>query len=139
MKPKPVALVIAFVFFSLQVQAQNSSTDEPVILSDTLGYDFGPYIVRVTNQVRANWFALIPEIARKGEKGRVVLTFTITRSGAVRDTRVRSSSGNEALDRAAVGAISLSNPFAALPSDFKGQQVDLQFAFVYNEKSQEKK
>jgi len=32
---------------------------------------------QVVNRVRVNWYSLIPEIARLGKKGRVVILFTI--------------------------------------------------------------
>jgi TonB family protein len=92
----------------------------------------------VITRVRQNWYTLIPESARKGEKGRVYVTFTIIRTGKVQDLRILASSRNAVLDRAAYGAISSSDPFAALPSDFKGERLVLQFKFSYNEKSQEK-
>jgi TonB family protein len=136
MKTKLIALAIALVVMSLQVHAQDSSTDVPLILSDTYGYDFGSYMTGVTTRVRLNWYALMPEIALKGEKGRVVLTFTIVRDGKVQDPRVRLSSGNDVLDRAAFAAITSSSPFPPLPGDFRGEQLVLQLAFMYNLKSQ---
>jgi len=47
----------------------NFSTEAPTILSDTRGVDFGPYLARVVYIVRRNWYAVIPESARLGEKG----------------------------------------------------------------------
>jgi TonB family protein len=90
----------------------------------------------VITRVRYNWYSLMPEIARKGEKGRVVVTFTIVRDGKVQDLQVRLSSGNNALDRAASGAIVASSPFPALATDFKGEQLVLEIPFLYNIKSQ---
>src|SRR5262249_26805563 len=110
----------------------NFSTEEPTILSDTRGYDFGPYMNQVVNRVRYNWYSLIPEIARLGRKGRVVITFRITKNGSVQDVNLRANSGTDALDRAAMGAITESNPFAKLPSGFDGDQLVLQFTFLYN-------
>jgi len=43
-----------------------------------------------------------------------------------------SQSGTEALDRAAVAGISASNPFPPLPTEFKGNEIRLQFNFAYN-------
>ena len=34
------------------------------VLSDTQGVDFGPYLSRVLDAVRRNWYNLIPEEAR---------------------------------------------------------------------------
>jgi TonB family protein len=110
----------------------NFSTEEPTILSDTRGYDFGPYMNQVVNRVRYNWYSMIPEIARLGKKGRVVITFTITNNGNVQDVQLRANSGTEPLDRAALGAITASNPFAKLPAGFDGDHLVLQFTFLYN-------
>jgi TonB family protein len=108
------------------------STEEPRILSDTRGYDFGPYMNQVVNRVRYNWYTLIPEIARLGKRGKVVLIFTITKSGTIANLRLAANSGTQALDNAAVGSIQLSNPFAQLPANFDGDHLDLQFTFLYN-------
>lgn len=111
----------------------NFSTEEPTILSDTRGYDFGPYMNQVVNRVRINWYSLIPEIARIGQKkGRVVIIFTIVENGTIQDIRLVANSGTEPLDRAALGAITASNPFAKLPSNFDGNHIVLQFTFLYN-------
>src|SRR5204863_9166689 len=110
----------------------NFSTEEPTILSDTRGYDFGPYMNQVVNRVRVNWYTLIPEIARLGKKGRVVIIFTITKTGIIDDVRLVANSGTEPLDRAAMGSITASNPFAKLPAGFDGDRLVLQFTFLYN-------
>src|SRR5436309_8167628 len=110
----------------------NFSTEDPTILSDTRGYDFGPYMNQVVNRVRVNWYTLIPEIARLGRKGRVVIIFTITKNGTIDDIRLVANSGTEPLDRAAMGSITASNPFARLPSGFDGDRLVLQFTFLYN-------
>jgi len=110
----------------------NFSTEEPTILSDTRGYDFGPYMNQVINRVRVNWYTLIPEIARLGRKGRVVIIFTIIKNGSIDDLRLVANSGTEPLDRAAEGSITASNPFARLPSGFDGDRLVLQFTFLYN-------
>src|SRR5205085_1425650 len=110
----------------------NFSTEEPTILSDTKGYDFGPYMNQVVNRVRINWYTLIPEVARLGKKGRVIIIFTITKNGTIDDIRLVANSGTEPLDRAAMGSITASNPFARLPAGFDGDRLVLQFTFLYN-------
>ena len=110
----------------------NFSTEEPTILSDTKGYDFGPYMNQVINRVRYNWYSLIPEIARYGKKGRVVIIFTITQNGTIDNPHIVANSGTEPMDRAAFGSITASNPFAKLPAGFDGDHLILQFTFLYN-------
>ena len=102
------------------------------LLSDPLGVDFKPYLARILALVRRNWFAVIPESAHMGNRGVVQLQFIVDRSGQVPKLVIATPSGSESLDRAAVAGISASVPFPPLPSEYKGQQIRLQFAFKYN-------
>ena len=101
------------------------------ILSDTQGVDFGPYLQRILQDVRENWYHLIPESAEM-KKGKLAIEFAITKDGKVADMRLIASSGDVALDRPAWGSITASNPFPPLPSDFTGPFLALRFRFYYN-------
>jgi TonB family protein len=106
------------------------------VLSDTMGVDFGPYLQRVLHDVKINWYELIPESARPPimKKGKVAIEFAIMKDGSVRGMRLENggSSGDPALDRAAWGGITASNPFPPLPPEFGGQYLALRFHFFYN-------
>ncbi|HET7841730.1 MAG TPA: TonB family protein [Terriglobia bacterium] len=110
----------------------NFSTQGPIILSDTQGVDFGPYLARVVYNVRKNWYSMIPESARLGQKGRVSLVFEILKDGSVPEIRLVASSGAEPLDTAAIASIRASNPFPPLPQEFTGKHLVLQFNYFYN-------
>jgi len=101
------------------------------ILSDTQGVDFGPYLQRLLQDVRQNWYHLIPESAEM-KKGKLAIEFAITRDGKVADMKLVATSGDVALDRPAWGSITASNPFPPLPSDFTGPYLALRFRFYYN-------
>lgn len=104
------------------------------ILSDTMGVDFGPYLQRVIHAVKLNWYTLIPEVAKPPmlERGKVSIEFAILKDGSVAGLRIIGPSGDIALDRAAYGGITASNPFQPLPAEFKGQYLALRFHFYYN-------
>lgn len=104
------------------------------VLSDTMGVDFGPYLSRVVQNVRGNWYNLIPEVARPPimKKGKVSIEFAILKDGKVAGMKLDSGSGDVALDRAAWGGITASNPFPPLPQEFSGQYLYLRFHFYYN-------
>jgi len=104
------------------------------ILTPTEGVDFSDYMARVLARVRLNWYAVMPESAQLGDRGRVVLEFSIRRNGSVpnEDPQRLMSSGKEPLDRAAVSSIRSSNPFDHLPSAFTGPEIRLRFIFLYN-------
>jgi TonB family protein len=101
------------------------------ILSDTQGVDFGPYLQRILQDVRENWYHLIPESAEM-KKGKLAIEFAITKDGKVADMRLVATSGDTALDRPAWGSITASNPFPPLPGEFTGPYLALRFRFYYN-------
>lgn len=104
------------------------------VLSDTQGVDFGPYLSRVLDAVRRNWYNLIPEEARPPllKKGKLAIEFVILPSGKVAGMKIVAPSGDIPLDRAAWGGITASVPFAPLPNEFHGPYLALRFHFYYN-------
>ena len=104
------------------------------LLSDPMGVDFRPYLLRVLTTVKQHWLAVIPESVRLGRRGKVGLQFSISRDGQVPKLVIESPSGADALDRAAVAGVSASVPFPPLPAEFKGDKIVLQFNFAYNSK-----
>jgi len=126
--PPPVSLE-----GSLGVDSSRLRTGSSLeLLSDPRGVDFRPYLIRILAAVKRNWMAVIPESAKLGRRGRVVIQFIINRDGSVPRLVIASPSGTEALDRAAVAGISATNPFPPLPEEFRGDSIRLQFVFLYN-------
>lgn len=136
MKVKVFLVLSILTLQTFAASAQNSSSlDPPTVFSPTDGYDFSRYIGEVVNKVRQTWFAVMPQAATRGEKGRVVARFAILRDGKVTDLQLIVQSGNEALDLAAKAAINRSSPFPALPSEYKRDRIVLGLPFLYNMKS----
>jgi TonB family protein len=147
---KWVVVVIVIVFTScLFVLAQSaqqnalanvSTTESPLappsveVLSDASGVDLSTYLNTVVRTVRSNWQALIPAKARDPEKkqGKVSIELTILRNGKIVRTAVSSSSGDEVLDRAALGSILASSPLPALPAQLTAANLILRLNFQYN-------
>lgn len=104
------------------------------ILTPTEGVDFSSYMQRLLASVKRNWYAVIPESARLGDKGIVVITFHITKDGTVPmpDPNLERTSGKPPLDIAAMSAIRASSPFEPLPTQFSGPYIELRFIFLYN-------
>lgn len=100
--------------------------------SDPMGVDFRPYLTQILATIRRNWYAVMPESVKLGRRGKVGLLFKIVRSGKVEKVVYAFQSGADSLDRAAIAAISASNPFPPLPAEFKGDNVVLQLNFAYN-------
>lgn len=104
------------------------------ILSDTRGVDFGPYMKRLHLTVEEHWYPLIPEVALPPitKRGRVIIEFSIKKDGTITGLRIVDGSGDSALDRAAYGALTNSNPLPRLPVEFSGDYLQIRAAFYYN-------
>ncbi|MFI5092100.1 MAG: energy transducer TonB [Candidatus Acidiferrum sp.] len=115
-------------------QGQGSFGNGYEILTPTEGVDFSDYMHRMLENVRRNWYAVMPQSALLGDRGRVMLRFRIMANGSVPsdDPSREMSSGKEPLDRAAVSAIRSSNPFEPLPSAFHGPFIEIRIMFLYN-------
>ena len=116
---------------SLSTLASGDQSGNVDILSDTRGVDFGPYLKQILKKVRENWYHLIP-LCAETMKGKLAIEFAITKDGRLADMRLVSTAGETALDRAAWGGITASNPFPALPSEFTGPYLALRLRFAYN-------
>jgi TonB family protein len=103
------------------------------LLSDSKGVDFSSYLKQILARVKRNWLAIIPDsVSRGGRSGRVAIQFSLSRNGQVPKLVIASTSGNDALDRAAVAGISASIPFPPPPATFDGSEIRLQLVFTYN-------
>jgi outer membrane biosynthesis protein TonB len=128
--------------FGLNRGAHGRQMGNLEILSDTQGVDFGPYLQRILQDIKDNWYRAIPESALMGKKGKLSIRFLIAKNGKASFVtldghtyempEVEFSSGDDALDRAAEAGIQASNPFPPLPGQFTGPYLDLRIRFYYN-------
>jgi TonB family protein len=114
------------------------------ILTDTMGVDFGPYLTRVVQVVKANWYNIMPPSVYPPirKQGKLAIEFSILKNGTVSGMTLRTPSGDVALDRAAWGSVTASNPFPPLPREFVSQcgvpvrdekcNLGLRFYYFYN-------
>lgn len=89
--------------------------------------DFGPYMRELQRRIKMNW-----DPPKGNESKRVVLLFKIAKDGRLLTCSVFKSSGLQNADAAALNAVKLAAPFRALPPEFKGSSIDIQFTFDYN-------
>lgn len=104
------------------------------IMTPTDAVDFSGYVRRLLVSLQRNWYPVIPESARRGDKGAVVTQFKILPGGQVPgpDPTLIRTSGKELLDHAAMSAIRASNPFEPLPSDYHRPYFEIRVIFLYN-------
>ncbi len=107
------------------------------VLSDTQGIDFAPYLERMKIEILKHWYEVLPSSVFPPilKKGKLLIQFSIMPDGSVRGMQLVISSGDDALDRAAWGGITGSNPLPPLPEEYikrGGTDLTLRGMFIYN-------
>jgi TonB family protein len=104
----------------------------PAIQFDTMGVDFGRWILRFKAQVERNWFPLIPQAAMS-MSGHAVLTFNVHKNGTITDLTIAKPSRIDGFNYAAYGAMVSSNPTIPLPPEYPADKAFFTVTFFYNE------
>lgn len=98
------------------------------------GGDFGGryswYVDAVQRRVSSNWLQSTIDPALRFAP-RAVVTFDILRNGAIANVQMLQTSGNASVDASVVRAVQGSNPLQALPPDYSGNKVSVQFWFDF--------
>jgi len=104
------------------------------VLSDMQGVDFGPYIRRILEDIKRNWYPLIPEEARPplNKQGETLIRFTILPDGRIAAMNLDGSSQDQSIDKACWGAITGEGQFPPLPASFHGPNLELRIDFFTN-------
>jgi TonB family protein len=108
------------------------------ILTPHEGVDFTEFSADLVRVIKQNWWAKMPSETKqkldRGLKGKVVVGFGIQKDGQLSTVpKAVVSSGDKALDEAAVSAVRASAPFEHLPEAFKGPNIDLRLTLLYNQ------
>jgi len=99
------------------------------------GGDFGSrfswYVEAVQRRVSGNWLqsTVDPSVSAAP---RVVVVFTILRNGTVTNVQVIQSSNNYSVDSSATRAVKDSSPLLALPAEYSGATVNVEFWFDFH-------
>jgi len=89
------------------------------------------YVEAVQRRISGNWLQSTIDPAIRFAP-RVVVQFQIFRGGEARNIQVTQSSGNASVDRSALRAVQDSIPFQALPGDYPGSYVSVEFWFEFH-------
>lgn len=123
-------------FIGSAASVQLAASAEVLLLSDPQGVDFGPYLNKeVLPTLEKAWQKVAPSIAKstagKG-KGKTVIEFAIQKNGSVSDLKVKESFSDATLDAALLDSLKSVAPFHALPAQFKGKSLTLQFDLSFH-------
>ena len=108
--------------------------DDVEILSDTRGVDFRPYLKKILPTILEKYLEFLPEKVRAPTfaSGLTLVRFSINPDGKIGAMHLDASTHDEAIDRAARGAITNQKQFPPLPATFTGPNLELRLNFNVN-------
>ena len=92
-----------------------------------LGSRLGWYAEIVRERIAQKW--LTNGLDPRSQNSPAIVSFTISRDGAIRDVRVLQSSGNPNIDNTASRAVYEASPLPALPPQITDNAISAQFTF----------
>jgi len=102
---------------------------EPIPL-DTRDPRYTDYFDQIRRLIRANW--IYPrEAGERGIGGQLVIEFVIAKDGHLSAIELRRSSGVEILDRFALNAVKLAQPFPRVPDSVARVALPIAGIFTY--------
>jgi TonB family protein len=102
---------------------------DPIPL-DTPEPKYQDYFNKIREKIRANW--IYPrEAGDRGLQGELLLEFHIAKDGRLEHLSLRNSSGAEILDRFAMNAVRLAQPFPPVPDDIAKRVLAINGLFRY--------
>jgi protein TonB len=91
---------------------------------------YGWYVESVKRRISGNWLQnTIDSRVLAAGNAHCVVSFTILRDGTVKNVRITQTSGNSSYDNSGLRAVLGSNPMPALPGDYTGSYVNVDFDF----------
>jgi TonB family protein len=113
------------------------SSSKFVVLTDTKGYNLGPYLDNIFSIVRNEWLAAGDQVVKKPKyrRGTVAAEFIIARSGEIHNLKITEPSGEDDLDKAVTQALEKASPLPELPKGLTSQQLEMRFRFFYDGKN----
>ena len=102
---------------------------EPIPL-DTKDPRYTDYFDKIRRRIRANW--IYPrEAGERGIGGQLLIEFVIAKDGHLAAIELRHSSGTEILDRFALNAVKLAQPFPRVPDSVAKVALPIAGIFTY--------
>jgi len=114
-------------------QSPNSSGAVVELLTPTNGVNFSSYIAKTMATLKKNWMAAMPAAFWAGAKGKTTVEFQIQSDGKIENITLKTSSGTDSLDQAAIQGVRNSSPLDPLPPIFKDPYINLRLSLSYNQ------
>lgn len=110
-----------------QLIAPKSKTNS-VQISD--GVNFQPYMDEVQSRMKKTW-----KPVDTSKSAKIMVLFKVMKNGEISGIKIVNSDAGEANNRSVINALKQVSPLPPLPMAYKGENIDINFTFAINRKS----
>lgn len=114
----------------VEIEPKNDAFDNDTIPLDTKEIKYNSYFDSIKRKISSVW-RYPDEAMSQGIKGSVVLRFSISKEGALLDTKLLRSTDYKVLDNEAVRAVRAAAPFDKFPDNIDKNQLNIIATFSY--------
>jgi len=132
MKSLLTALIIALIPVICAGAAQSplSVADKVVIDKSTRIKSLNDYVLLTRDAIQRKWKTPLELSVPSALKGRIGITYTVTRSGALESLELVRGSGNHEMDNSLLAAIRAAAPFPPFSDDIAARKVMIKANFI---------
>lgn len=129
-KPRRIAVADADAMARENPAGFYDSGGEAVVPLNTKKFEYAPYFLSIKREIEENWYYPASAVM-DGLGGNTLVRFTLLPTGEVESVAVVSSSGEEILDDASIGALKSAQPFNPFPAELKKRRIHVVSNFSY--------
>ncbi len=124
-----VSIAWGIVQYGDKIEEEKIKAPAQSVESDCNFKNTDEFLRYVEQNIQANWH---PAYGSSYKSEKVVVSFFILRSGSISKKKIINSSKNNLIDAYALAALEKTKLNCPLPSFLKGDEVPIEFTFVYN-------
>jgi TonB family protein len=132
MKYLLTAVILALIPVICAGAGQNpfSAPDQVVIDKSTRVKSLNDYVLLTRDAIQRKWRTPLELSVPGALKGRIGITYTVTRSGALESLELARGSGNREMDKSLLQAIRAAAPFPPFPDEVAARKLMIKANFI---------
>jgi TonB family protein len=124
------ALILIAALSALAADVNPTMVDQVVVDRSTRSKIVNDYVLLTRDAIQRAWTTPVDMPSATALKGRVAITYVVTRSGQLVGVELVQGSGNEEMDRTLVEAIHRAAPYPPFPEELGARQLVIRAKFV---------
>jgi TonB family protein len=125
-----IILILATALSATAADKAPAPVDQVVVDRTTRSHAVNEYVLLTRDAIQRAWTTPVDMNTAAALKGRVAITYVVTRGGQLTDVELVEGSGNEEMDRTLIEAIRHAAPYPPFPDEINARKLIIRAKFV---------